>query len=325
MLSDTLQFIVKYLLPPPPFMQRWMTVAQILTILTTLLRSAHTRGHVAGTCRGEEFHSLFTRRGMLRGWVSWSVHTEGLVAGTCRDFVFWLVYFPKCRGDMSHEPFTRGDLAFNGGVTLFCRRDMYPQFKLIWIQGTCRGDKISFPQQDFSWKSSVHTMGFVAGTKSPWHVPATCPLVWADLYRNMARGRGGGGGRLAEGTILKRTMDEAWHGIPKILLARTVGTISANATVEFVDSHKLHIVFRVGQLSGTKHWQETQKTLAETRRRETYLLCCCCMVCRCCRWHRCCDRCTDILGEQEGQRFVPWNPQFARRLVYTAQIRGNAT
>ena len=30
-------------------------------------RSAHTRGYVAGTCRGEEFHALFTRRGMLRG------------------------------------------------------------------------------------------------------------------------------------------------------------------------------------------------------------------------------------------------------------------
>ena len=83
---------------------------------------------------------------------------------------------------MSHEQFTRGDLAFNRVVTLFCRRDMSPQFKLIWIQGTCRGDKISSPQQDFSWKSSVHTMGFVAGTKSPRHVPATCPLAWADLY-----------------------------------------------------------------------------------------------------------------------------------------------
>ena len=67
---------------------------------------------------------------------------------------------------MSHEQFTRGDLACNRGVTLFCRRDMSPQFKLIWIQRTCRGDKISSPQQDFSWKSSVHTMGFV---------PATCP------------------------------------------------------------------------------------------------------------------------------------------------------
>ena len=86
---------------------------------------------------------------------------------------------------MSHEQFTRGDLACNRGVTLFCRRDMSPQFKLIWIQGTCRGDKISSPQQDFSWKSSVHTMGFVAGTKSPRHVPATCPLVWADLYTEM--------------------------------------------------------------------------------------------------------------------------------------------
>ena len=82
---------------------------------------------------------------------------------------------------MSHEQFTRGDLAFNRGVTLFCRRDMSPEFKLIWIQGKCRGDKISSPQQVFSWKSSVHTMGFVAGTKSPRHVPATCPLVWADL------------------------------------------------------------------------------------------------------------------------------------------------
>ena len=88
---------------------------------------------------------------------------------------------------MSHEQFTRGDLAFNRGVTLFCRRDMSSQFKLIWIQGTCRGDKISSPQQDFSWKSSVHTMGFVAGTKSPRHVPATCPLVWADLKGAVTR------------------------------------------------------------------------------------------------------------------------------------------
>ena len=77
---------------------------------------------------------------------------------------------------MSHEQFTRGNLACNRGVTLFCRCDMSPQFKLIWIQGTCRADKIPSPQQDFSWKSSDHMMGFVAGT-----VPATCPLVWADL------------------------------------------------------------------------------------------------------------------------------------------------
>ena len=123
-------------------------------------------------------------RDMSRGRISCAVHTEGLVAGTCRDFVFWLVYFPKCRGDMSHEQFTRGDLAFNRGVTLFCRRDMSPQFKLIWIQGTCRGDKISSLRQDFLWKSSVHTMGFVAGTKSPRRINhsssfrASCVCPW---------------------------------------------------------------------------------------------------------------------------------------------------
>ena len=131
---------------------------------------------------------------MSRGRISCAVHTKGHVAGigsskcshggSCRRDMSWfrflLVYFPKCRGDMSHEQFTRGDLAFNRAVTLFCRRDTSPQFKLIWIQGTCRGEKISGTR--FFMKSSVHTMGFVAGTKSPRHVPATCPLVWADLY-----------------------------------------------------------------------------------------------------------------------------------------------
>ena len=106
-------------------------------------RSAHTRGHVAGTCRGEEFHALFTRRGMLRGRVSWRC---------------WFIFL-KCRGDMLHEQFTRGDRR----VPLFNRCHMFPQFKLIWIQGTGRADKMSSPQQDFSWKLSVHTIEFVAG------------------------------------------------------------------------------------------------------------------------------------------------------------------
>ena len=87
-------------------------------------------------------------RNMSRGRISYAVHTKGLAAGigflkfshggSCRRDMSWfrfliLVYFPECRGDVSHEQFTRGDLAFNRGVT------------------------------------------------SPRHVPATCPLVWADL------------------------------------------------------------------------------------------------------------------------------------------------
>ena len=127
---------------------------------------------------------------MSRGRISCAFHTKGYVAGIgflkcshggscCRDmpwFRFLIGLFSEVSREHVAWTVTRGDLACNRGVTLFCCRDMSPQFKLTWIQGTCRGDKISSPQQDFSWKSSVHTMGFVAGT-----FPATCPLAWADL------------------------------------------------------------------------------------------------------------------------------------------------
>ena len=54
-------------LPLPP--HRGVQFSFVTSILTQQsLRSAHTRVHVAGTCRREEFHALFTRRAnMLRG------------------------------------------------------------------------------------------------------------------------------------------------------------------------------------------------------------------------------------------------------------------
>ena len=142
--------------------------------------------------------------------ISCAVHTKGYVAeigflkcshgGSCRRDISWFRFligllFLKCRGDMLHEQFTRGDLACNRGVMLFCRRDMSPQFKLIWIQGTCRADHISSPEQDFSWKLSVHTMGFVAGTLTLQHVlscvptpPLTHATYRAYKMRLVARG-----------------------------------------------------------------------------------------------------------------------------------------
>ena len=100
------------------------------------LRSAHTRGHVAGACCGDRFLEVFTRRVLSQGHIVIS-------------FSEWFIFL-KCCGEMSHEHFTQGDLACNRGVTLFCRRDMSPQFKMIPILGECRADKISSPQQDCS-------------------------------------------------------------------------------------------------------------------------------------------------------------------------------
>ena len=104
------------------------------------------QGHVAGknfmrcslegACCGDRFLEVFTRR----------VLSQGHIVISCSE---WFIFL-KCRWDMLHEHFTRGDLACNRVVTLFCRRDMSPQFKMISILGTCRADKISSPQQDFS-------------------------------------------------------------------------------------------------------------------------------------------------------------------------------
>ena len=91
------------------------------------------QGHVAGknfmrcshegSCCGDRFLEVFARRVLSQGHV---------VISFSDWFIAWFIgLLVKCRGDISHEQFTRGDLAFNRGVTLFCRRDMSPQCKLI--------------------------------------------------------------------------------------------------------------------------------------------------------------------------------------------------
>ena len=80
------------------------------------------QGHVAGknfmrcsqegACCGDRFLEVFTRRVLSQGHVV-------------------ICFLIGSFSEVSHEQFTRGDLAFNRGVTLFCRRDMSPQFKLI--------------------------------------------------------------------------------------------------------------------------------------------------------------------------------------------------
>ena len=70
-----------------------------------------------GACGGDRFLEVFARRVLLQGHMVIS-------------FSDWLIFL-KCHRDMLHEQFTRGDLVCNQGVTLFCRRDMSPQFKLI--------------------------------------------------------------------------------------------------------------------------------------------------------------------------------------------------
>ena len=83
----------------------------------------HTRGdmlqgHVAGknfmrcshegACCGDRFLEVFTRRVLSQGHIVIS-------------FSDWFI-FMKCRGDMLHEQFTRGDLACNrgSGIKLGC-------------------------------------------------------------------------------------------------------------------------------------------------------------------------------------------------------------
>ena len=62
---------------------------------------------------------------------------------------------------------------------------MSPQFKLIWIQGTCRGDKISSPQQEFSWKIERSHDGICPRDMSLQHVPSCVPtLKWSWVLRH---------------------------------------------------------------------------------------------------------------------------------------------
>ena len=80
------------------------------------------QGHVAGknfmrcsdegACCGDRFLEVFT----------WRVLSQGHIVNSFSD---WFIFL-NCREDLSHEQFTRGDLACNRGVTLFCRRDMSP-------------------------------------------------------------------------------------------------------------------------------------------------------------------------------------------------------
>ena len=109
--------------------------------------------------------------------------------------------------------------------TKFCPRDMSPEFRSVWIEGTCRGDKITlhpgYTQGRLVWtvhatcprdpseikmnQSENEITMYVSATRpsvwtlqetyprnmplrvnSAWnsfprHVPATCPLVCADL------------------------------------------------------------------------------------------------------------------------------------------------
>ena len=133
----------------------------------TLLRSAHTRGHVAGTnsmhclhegtCSGDKFLEVFTRRNLSQGLAKW-------------PFLIGLFWY--CRGDMLHEQFTRGDKLH---FLLFCRCNMSPEFKLVWIQGTCRGDKILSPRQDFFMKIDRSHEGTCCGDLLPGHVPSCVP------------------------------------------------------------------------------------------------------------------------------------------------------
>ena len=46
--------------------------------------------------------------------------------GSCCRHISWFRFLIGLFSEVSHEQFTRGDLAFNRGVTLFCRRDMSP-------------------------------------------------------------------------------------------------------------------------------------------------------------------------------------------------------
>ena len=137
------------------------------TVLLLLpLRSAHTRGHVAGTnsmhclhegtCSGDKFLEVFTRRNLSQGLAKW-------------PFLIGLFWY--CRGDMLHEQFTRDD------NRIFCCF-----VAAVWIQGTCRGDKILSPRQYFFMKIDRSHEETCRGDLSRGHVPSCVPtfrvLMW---------------------------------------------------------------------------------------------------------------------------------------------------
>ena len=102
-------------------------------------RGDMSRGHVPvtnsmhclheGTCSGDKFLKVFTRRNLSQGLAKWT---------------FLIGLFWYCRWDMLHEQFTRGD------NHIFC----------CFVAVTCPLNS----NWVFSWKLIVHTRGHVAGT-----------------------------------------------------------------------------------------------------------------------------------------------------------------
>ena len=105
----------------------------------------------------------------------------GTHEGTCCRVMSSLRQIPSCE----HAIFMKNLAA---GMK-FCPRNMSPEFRSVWIEGTCRGDKItlhpSYMQGRLVW--TVHatcpeTLIFLRQDplckrfKKP--IPATCPFVW---------------------------------------------------------------------------------------------------------------------------------------------------
>ena len=142
-----------------------------------------------GTCSGDKFLEVFTRRNFYIVFIL-KQSSRGLV-GTKMTFSDWFILILS-RGHVAWTVHTRRQSHF----LLFCRRDMSPQFKLVWIQGTCRGDKILSPRQDFFLKidrshewtcrgdmSRGHVAGTCRGDMSPGHVPSCVPTLKSNKKR----------------------------------------------------------------------------------------------------------------------------------------------
>ena len=89
----------------------------------------------------------------------------------------WFIFL-KCRGDMLHEQFTRGDLACSS-VVLSLRH--VPPFQNDLNSGDRSRAQNFVPATRFFMKTERSHDGICRGDKYPRHDPATCPLVCADL------------------------------------------------------------------------------------------------------------------------------------------------
>ena len=129
----------------------WHRAQTRLAIHALLLRSAHTRGHAAGTCRGDKSHRVNAR-------FSWKILLRGrnFVPATC---------------PLNSNQFELRDMSRR-------QNNVWTQGRLVWtVHATCpRDTSENKPIRKRNHNKSLRQDPPCEHFKKP--IPATCPFVW---------------------------------------------------------------------------------------------------------------------------------------------------